>query len=466
MSVELADPTRFSLLTRVFGDAAMARIFAERETVEGWLRVERALARAQAEVGLITGADADAIAKACRFDVIDIKSLWDQTRNVGYPILPLVRQIARTLPPGPDGKVHLGATTQDIMDTATVLQLQAAVARLRQIATEFGGGLTRLMDQHVHSIMSARTHGQQAVPTTFGAKLAVYVCQLVDLDRRLCESASAMAVVSLHGAGGTSASWGASAGPLRRAFAERLQLGITSVPWHTARQRLVDVGMSFAMLASLAGRLAREVVSLSRTEIAELAEGGGRHKGASSTMPQKANPTFSEAAIGMAATAQSLMPALMRSIESEHERSAGEWQIEWEVLPTLACLAAGALHLMVDVVQDLQVNTTAMAGHLRDDSGLVMAEAYMLSAATSIGRERSHDHMYELAIEARNTEASIHDVVAHHADELWPEGGYQRLDPHDYVGDPRYICDVASHLWRKWVRGEDDGIENNAAPTY
>lgn len=428
----------FSLLSALFADEPMTALFSETSTVQRWLETEAALAAAQAETGTLTASDAEAIAAAAVLESIDLPRLWREARNVGYPILPLVRMVAAALPEGPDGRVHYGATTQDIMDTGLALQLRDGLERLAELLQGFGDVVAGLVGTHRHTVMPARTHAQQAVPTTLGAKLAVLLDELARHRARVAEVRGRVAVVSLHGAGGTSAALGVDSARLRAALAARLGLGVAEVPWHVARDRPAEFGALCALLCGTCARFAREVVDLSRTEIAEVTEQTGHLRGASSTMPQKANPIGSEAVLGMSITAGALASALYRAQEAGHERAAGEWQAEWQVLPQLAGLAAGALATAAEVAAGLRVHPAAMRANLRADGGLVMAEAYMMRLAPSLGRERAHDLVYEAARRVREDGGSLEDVLPGPA-----------LLPEDHLGDVDGVCDAALSHWEK-----------------
>ena len=445
----------FSLLEHLYADPQMCEIFSEQRTVEYWLRVERALALAQAEVGILTRDEAGSVAAACVLANVDLEALWEASRNVGYPILPLVRLIARSVPPGPDGRIHYGATTQDIMDTALVLQLIDAARRLQQLIQGFGDAIARLAERHAGTVMAARTHAQQAVPTTFGAKLAVLLDELRRMRERLTSSTELVGAVSLYGAGGTSAAMGPRASDVRHFMAVSLGLTETLIPWHVARERIVEFGLTCAVLASVAGRFAREVIDLSRTEIGEVREADGHHRGASSTMPQKANPIAAEAIVGLAATAQSLAPALLRALEAGHERAAGEWQIEWLVLPQLITFAATALALAGRIAHGLQVFPDVMRQNLARDDGLLMAEAQMMRLAPALGRERAHDLVYRAVTDARRTAQPLTRTLA----DLTAQAGLDDASaaaadtaPESYLGQAQEICAAAIARWRRSVQ--------------
>jgi 3-carboxy-cis,cis-muconate cycloisomerase len=440
-------PQRFEMLVGLYGDERMAAILSEQELITSWVRVEAALATAQAEAGVIAPETAAAIVGAATAAAIDPVRLWRETRNVGYPILPLVRQLDEALPDEHRGRVHYGATTQDIMDSGLALQFDAVAARLAELVGGFGDAIAALATAHVNQVIAGRTHALQAVPTTFGAKMAGYLSELARDRARLAHAREAIATVSLFGAGGTSAAYGEQAVKVRRRVAELLELRATDIPWHVARDRVAEFGAVCALLTATCARFAREVVDLSRTEIAEVSEAAGHLRGASSTMPQKANPIESEAVIGMAITAGALSSALYRIMEAGHERAAGEWQAEWQVLPQLAALAAGALATAQAVAEGLQVFPEAMRRNLDADSGLVMAEAYMIGLAPRLGREHAHHLVYEAARRCRATGEKLSTVLSG----MLPDGAAEavgELRPEDYVGNPRTTVDAALSEWR------------------
>jgi 3-carboxy-cis,cis-muconate cycloisomerase len=441
----------WDLLFSVFGDPAMAGIFSEQASVSSWLAVERALAAAEARCGLISEEEATAIAEAAQLDSIDFAELWRGTRNVGYPILPLVRMVSARLAQGPDGRVHYGATTQDIMDTALALQLMAAIDRLADLLSRFGECLVQLVQRHAGTVMAARTHAQQAVPTTFGAKLAVVLAECSRHRARVAYLRRTVPVVSLYGAGGTSASFSGVAAQLRLSMAEQLGLGVDQVPWHVARDRLAEAGTVFAMLAATAGRFAREVIELSSTEVGEVAEISGHHRGASSTMPQKHNPISSEVVVGMATVAGSLASGLLATMRPSHERAAGEWQAEWALLPLLARTAAGALANAAEIASGLRVLPEKMAANLLVDDGLLLAEAYMMRLAPAIGRERAHDVVYEAAERIRSDGTRLPEAIARILSEAGTAVGAElvaELAPEDYLGDVAEMCESAVAAWK------------------
>jgi 3-carboxy-cis,cis-muconate cycloisomerase len=436
--------TVFSMLHRAFGDTEMESVFSESATVDAWLRTEAALARSQARVGELSPERAEAIAAACTLDSVDLPALWQDMANVGYPILPLVRQITSRLPASERGSLHYGATTQDIMDTGLALQLDAAIDRLETLTSALGDALAEQVTAHANTVMAGRTHGQQAVPTTFGAKLATYLRQCTRLRRDLRTLRLACCQVSLHGAAGTSAGLGPRADEVRAAMAEELGLIAPAGPWHVTRDGIADFGAICARASAICARLAREVVDLSRTEIAEVSESAGHHRGASSTMPQKANPIDSETIVGMAASVTGMSAGLYRAMEAGHERSAGEWQIEWHSIPQVAVLTASCLLIAARVAGELKVHPERMAQNLALEQGRTLAEAYMFQLAPELGREAAHDLVYQAATASKARHIELREALMEIADgvDAMPE-----LSPADYTGQAHHEATEAVAEW-------------------
>jgi 3-carboxy-cis,cis-muconate cycloisomerase len=435
----------------VFGDETVIRLFSEESLVAAWLQFERALADAQAELGVIPAEAAREIAAAAVPEHIDLAVLREQTLVVGYPILPLLDQIVEQSPTA--GRyLHRGATTQDIMDTGLALVGDRALDRVETVARTLGDRLATLAQEHRHTVMPGRTHAQPAVPITFGGKAAGWLSELARHVERLRSARAGLAVVQLHGAAGTAAALGPQSRELRHGVARRLGLRAVDVPWHTARDGVADAGFALAALAGLCGRLAREVVELSRPEIGELREEGGHHRGASSTMPQKANPIDSEAVIGMSLLAAQHVGGLLVAMQGTHERSAGEWQVEWDAVPAVFAAAGGAVAGAARIVEGLRVFPERMRANLELDGGTIMAEAAMMAVGEIVGRAEAHAIVYEASALARSEGVSLaealrttlaHDVLA----ALPPLEAV--LAPDAYLGETDAIVSAGCESWAR-----------------
>ncbi len=440
----------WTMLLDTFGDPGMADVFSEASTVRAWLAVERALAEAQAEAGLIPADAAAAITS--RIDALSIPAgaLDEGIRHVGYPIVRLLQLVGDGAPAEVGAWLHWGATTQDIMDTGQALQLRSALERLETLVIALGDHLAGLAARHRETVMAGRTHGQQAVPTTFGAKVAVWLAEMTRQAERLGEARPRVCAVELFGAGGTSAAMGPDAARVRHAVAARLGLTGVDVPWHVARDGIAEACFLAATISATCVRIAREVADLARTEIGEVREPLTHGRGASSTMPQKANPILSEAVIGLGTIAASQLPAALAAMQGRHERAAGEWQVEWDVVPILCCAAAACLGAVTTVVEGLVVDEARMRQNLDQDGGLIMAEALMMALAPAIGRAGAHHLVYDLSARARVEGRDLREVVA---EGLTPDLAARLpaldaiLDPERYTGEAGAIVDSAVTAW-------------------
>jgi 3-carboxy-cis,cis-muconate cycloisomerase len=442
----------FLPLAATFGDPSLAELFSERALVESWLEVERALAAVQAELGEIPEAAAVAIREEATIDKVDFAALREKTRSVGYPILPLIELVSAGSPADVGSYIHWGATTQDIMDTGLMLQIERALRRIEALESSLAGTLARLAKQHRALPIVARTHAQQAVPTTFGAKLAVWLDEFCRHLERLRAVRDRVIRVQLFGAAGTAAALGPRSRDVRRLLAKRLGIGMSDVPWHTARDGIAEVGFVLAAAAGTCGKVAREIIDLSRTEIGELRERGGHDHGASSTMPQKANPILSEVVVGMSMLARTNVLGLLMAMHPGHERSAGEWQIEWDALPSLFAHAGGSLANLDLALASLAVSPDRMEANLENEDGMAMAEGAMIRLAPSIGRLRAHHLVSEACRRARESHVALARVIPRVLAEEDVETDLsidELLAPDHYLGEADAIVTAAIEHWTR-----------------
>lgn len=439
----------FHLLSDLYADPAMAEVFGEERTIAAWLEVEAALAEAQGDVGVLPQETARVLAAAVRRVAIDRERLWNETRVVGYPILPLIRQAGAQLPAAVAGRLHFGATTQDIMDTGWALQVRDALARLDDLLVGWGDALADAALRHAGTVMAGRTHNQQAVPTTFGAKLATLLDEVRRHRQRLAELRPRACRVSLFGAGGTAAALGPRSADVRARLAARLGLEGADVPWHAARDAVAEFVSVAALTAQTAARFAREVANLSRTEIGEVFEPAGHHRGASSTMPQKANPITAEVILGLASIVRGYVGAGLGAMLVEHERATGEWHVEWDAVPRTATLAAGALAAAGELTRGLRVDADAMRRNLAHDHGLIMAEAFMIRLAGPLGQAGAHDRVYAATADARHGGVPLAEALRARVDAAdWRAAGLDdAVTPESYLGEATAVAQRAAHAW-------------------
>jgi 3-carboxy-cis,cis-muconate cycloisomerase len=425
------------LFRDMFGTAEMRGIFSDEALVANYLETEVALARAQARLNVIPAAAAKAIESAARSIKIDTEKLRHETEIVGYPILPLVHQLSEAA--GDAGAyVHWGATTQDIMDTANVLQVRAAlriVARdLRELRTILAG----LAQQHRSTPMAGRTHLQQALPITFGYKVAIWLSSVDRHIERLDQALPRVLVGEFSGAAGTLASVGDTGLEMQKLFCEELGLKQPSITWHVARDGIAESVCLLGLITASLGKIATDVMLMSATEFGEVSEPFVLGRGASSTMPQKRNPISSELMLAAAKAVRQHVATMLDAMVQDFERATGPWHLEWISLPESFLLTASALSNAKFMLAGLRVHEERMLSNLGLTHGLIVAESVMMAAAPRLGRQRAHDRVYEACRRAIDERTDLADVLCDMTDVLDALGGSaavrRHCDPISYIG--------------------------------
>lgn len=442
----------------MFGSAATLAAFSDTATVQRMLDFEAALARAEASCGVIPADAAEAIAATCRAGEIDFDALAAAAVAGGNLAIPLVRQLtARVAARDAQAAryVHWGATSQDAIDTGMVLQLREALQAVDADLKALGHACAALAAQHRDTPMVARTWLQHALPTTFGLKAAGWLDALRRDLRRLDAARAQAATLQFGGAAGTLASLGAAAPAVATALGSALSLAVAPTPWHAYRDRMVEVATTLGMLTGSLGKIARDVSLMMQTEVAEVAEPTGPGRGGSSTMPHKRNPVGCAAVLTAAVRVPPLVATMLAGMVQEHERALGGWQAEWDTLPQIVTLAAGALRQMLEVVGGLQVDAARMRANLGVTHGLILAEAAMLELGGKIGRLPAH-HLVEGACRRAVAEgttlrqalgATLAEDAAHAG--LMDAAALDRVcDPANYAGQAAGFVDAVLAAWR------------------
>ena len=377
-----------------FGTPQMRAVFDDRALIRRYVEVEIALAKAEARCGVIPQAAADEIAATCDADALDFELLRHETEIVGYPILPLVHQISKQAGAS-GGFVHWGATTQDIMDSAVVLQLRDALDLIDTDVAALRDILRDLARTYRDTPMAGRTHLQQALPITFGYKCAIWLNMFDRHAERLAQLRPRVIVGQFAGAAGTLASLGDKGLDVQRAMMEELGLGVPASTWHVARDGFAEAVNLLALITGSLGKIAYDVMLLAANEFGELYEPFVKGRGASSTMPQKRNPISSELMLACAKAVRQQAGLMLDAMVQDLERATGPWHAEWIAIPEAFILSAGALHQAKFMLSGLIVDEAAMARNLDMTKGLIVAEAVMMGLAPHIGRQEAHDVVYD-----------------------------------------------------------------------
>jgi len=394
----------------VFGTAEMRAVFSDDFTLKAYVRAEVALAVAQGRVGVIPAQAAASIATKAGEVALDREQLKRDAENVGYPIVGLVKQLSARL--GEAGRyVHWGATTQDIMDTAVVLQVREALDLIERDLAAISKALAGLAQRYRDTPMAGRTHLQQALPITFGQKAAIWLSMTERHRERLHQLRPRVLVAQLGGAAGTLASLGEKGLEVRRAYAEELGLAEPDITWHVARDGLVETVQFLGLITGSLGKIGFDVMLLMATEIGEVFEPFASHRGASSTMPQKRNPISSELLVANAKAVRQQAGLMLDAMVQDFERASGPWHIEWIALPESFILAAGALAQAKAMLEGLEVDPARMRLNLEATGGLIVAEAVMMGLAPHLGRQQAHDLVYEACREALAKKTTLFEVL-------------------------------------------------------
>jgi 3-carboxy-cis,cis-muconate cycloisomerase len=421
----------------IFTTEAMRNVFSDENRVQKYLDFEAALARAQARLKIIPQEAADEVVKHCDAKEYDMAKLKEATERIGTPVLPMVQQLVKLCKDGLGEWSHWGATTQDITDTATVLQLREALAIIETDINAIADALAALAKKYRDTPMAGRSHLQQAVPITFGYKMATLLAGFERHKQRLAELKPRVLVGEFGGAAGTLSSLGKDGLRVQVELMKELQLSQPAIAWHTVRDCIAEVGCFLGLVTGSCGKIAFDVKLLMQTEVEEVYEPFHQGRGSSSTMPQKRNPISSVYITAQTAMVRQLVAALLEAMVEDHERATGPWEIEWIALPEIFMLSAGAISQTRFLVEGLQVNEKKMRANLDITNGLIMSEAVMMGLGAAMGRNRAHDVVYDVCREVVKTGRPLLDLleenkeISKHADGKMLA---KLVDPANYLG--------------------------------
>jgi len=443
------------LFDKLFRYEAIDRVFSDEAYIQSLLEFEAALARAEAKAGVIPAADAPIIAAACRPEQFNIQELASQAALSGNVAIPLVKKLTELVAKGNKDAarfVHWGATSQDAMDTAVVLQLRRALEIVDQDLTRLTSTLASLADKHRATPVAARTWMQQALPTTFGFIVAGWLDAILRHRSRLAELRGRNLALQFGGAVGTLAALSGRGPAVAKALAEELRLPLPQIPWHTHRDRIVEIAAALGLCTGTLGKIARDISLHAQTEIAELAEPAGEGRGGSSTMPQKRNPVTCASVLAAAQRVPGLVSTMLSSMMQEQERGLGGWQAEWETLPEIVSLSGGALHHLVEMLPGLHVDAKRMLKNLDVTHGLIFAEAVTMALGDRMGKLPAH-MLVELACKKAGLEnRHLKEVLRGELDiqnYLTPADLERLFDVQNYLGSAeefvrRVLAEVSS----------------------
>ena len=404
-----------ALLDPLFGFAAMNEVFSDAARLQRMLDFEAALARAEARCGVIPNAAAEAIASKCKAELIDADALAAATVESANPAIPLVKQLtALVAKDNPDAAqfVHWGATSQDANDTGLVLQIREALKILEANLSSLCNGLAELAQKHRSTPVAGRTLMQQALPTTFGVKVAAWLDGMNRHRDRFAGTRKCALVIQFGGAVGTLSALRDKGLQVAEALAAELHLALPAMPWHTQRDRIAEIATTLGLCTGSLGKMARDISLHMQTEIAEVSEPASDGRGGSSSMPHKCNPISAAIVLSAATRVPGLVGTMLSAMVQEDERGLGNWHAEWETLPEVFRLTAGALHQMAAIVPHLEVDAARMRRNLGATQGLIFAEAVTMAMAAHIGKADARTLLEEAIRETRKSGKNLREVLS------------------------------------------------------
>ncbi len=430
----------------LFTTPAMAASFSAEAHVRQLLVFEAALARAEARAGIIPQAAADTIASACQVELFDVAALYRDAAVAGTPAIPLVRALTERVAGDAQGYVHWGATSQDAIDTAMMLQMREGLDLVLTGLLGLCASCAALAHQHRDTLMAGRTLLQQALPITFGLKAARWLALATRQARALRECRDQSLALQLGGAAGTLAALGDAGLRVAELLAAELRLPLPDLPWHAERDRVATIATTLGVTAGAMAKIAGDLALLAQTEVAEVAEATAPGKGGSSAMPHKRNPVDTVGALAAARLALGVTPTVLSAMAHEHERAVGGWQAEWTAIPDLFRFAAGAVERVYSAMAGLRVDADRMRANLDQTHGLVMAESLTMALAPHVGRPEAQRMVQAACDRAQAAGATLHQAAL---DDLQIRGALstedidRALDLARYLGSTDALIDRA-----------------------
>jgi 3-carboxy-cis,cis-muconate cycloisomerase len=435
------------LLGHLFTTEEMRTIFSDERRIQAMLDFESALGRALARTGIAPQAAAAKIQSKCDAKLFSMEAIAQEAALSGNLAIPLVKQLTSLVTNADEkagGFVHWGATSQDAIDTGTVLQLRDALDLTEEGLANLSDVLARLCETHKSTLVAGRTWLQQGPPVTLGLKACGWLAANERHRERLREIRKRVLVLQFGGAVGTLAALGNKGPAVAAALADELKLTLPNLPWHTHRDRFAEVATTMGLLVGSLGKIARDLSLMGQTEVGEVAEPAAAGRGGSSTMPHKRNPVGSAVVLAASIRVPALVSVMLTSMVQEHERGLGGWHAEWETLPEICTLTAGALAHLTTVLNALEIDSAKMNANLEITHGLIMAEAVAVALAEKIGRMPAHKILERASKRSAENSQPLQSVLMEDAEvrqHLSAEDIKRLLEPKNYTGSAEMMVD-------------------------
>ncbi|KQU25856.1 adenylosuccinate lyase [Bacillus sp. Leaf13] len=433
-----------------FGTEEMRGIFSDEALLQKWLDTEAALALAEADLGLIPDEAAKEIAAQAKVEKMDFDEIRQGMKETSHPLITMIRSLEKLCKGETGGYVHWGATTQDIIDTGIVLQIKDAQQHLLLQLQDMLQTCLKIAREHENTIMPGRTHGQHALPITFGYKVAIWADELGRHIERLEQGKERYLIGQFGGAAGTLASLHGKGLAVQERMFRILKLNVPTVTWHVARDNFAEFAMIIGMVSATVGKIANEIINLQRTELGEVEEGFAMGKVGSSTMPHKRNPMICEYVVGLSHLVRKKSSLGLDCMVQEHERDMAFWQTEWSYIPEICIMTSGALFQMQGVLENIIVNKEHMERNVNATQGLIVSENVMLALGRYVGRQVAHDIVYEASMKAFKEERALLDVLLEDNEVMKNMGEAEvrnLMDPAQYTGLCAQFIDRVEKKW-------------------
>ena len=447
-----------ALLKHLWSTDELRAIFNDRTRVAKWYEFEAALALEQGELGIIPKDAAKEIAGKAKIDKVDIEKIAAEIRRIKHPLIPALKAVQDLCKPELGEFIHFGPTTQDVLDTATVLQMKDAHAVFLRDMKAIGKALATLALKHKATPMAGRSHGVQALPITFGHKAAVWLSEMGRNFERMRELEKRVFVGGMVGAVGTQASFGPKAPELEARVMKRLGLGLADINWQPARDRFAEYVSVLSITGATLAKIANEVINLEHTEVSELYEPFSEGKVGSSTMPHKRNPSTCEAVVGVSRALRYNAAIVVEGMVIEHERDGSSWRAEWKALPESCLMMGGMLSMMKYVLEGLDVDVEQMRENLDRLGGFLLSERVMFALSGKVGKQTAHDLVYEASMHGIEKGVTFERSLMENKkvrDALSADELRAALDPTTYVGlAPQIVERVVKEQNAGWLGTE------------
>ena len=427
-----------------FSTSEFLDIFNDHARVQAWFDVEVALAKAQGQLGVIPEEAAQEISQKAVVENVDVSEIGQGISATAHPIVPAIRALEEICDNGAGEYIHYGATTQDIMDTGLVLQIKKSWPIILRDLTGIQDALIKLAKKHRSTPMVGRTHGQQALPLTFGYKCAVWVDEIGRQISRFREAEARVLSGNITGAVGTMAAFGPKGREIQKIALDHLNLTVPNICWHSSRDRICELANLMTQISGSLGKIAREIYALQQVEFGELAEPHHHGKVGSSTMPHKRNPAVVELAIGLSRLIRAQQVAITDAAFQEHERYSALLRIELAAVPEMMIYSGALLSKMRTVLEKLEVYPKRMRSNLDMLGGLLLSEKVMLALGEKIGKQTAHEVVYEIAMDSFEKEIPFKDALngdKRVSNNLSSQEIGSLLDPVAYIGESEKIVD-------------------------